>query len=143
MRLIICLSVLLNFSVFLHAQDNNWQKDAENSGIIFYTNKAECHDIQNGTHVEYYLVQIHNTTDQQAEITWNTFLWSNETCLNCKEDRSDVKSFKVTIEAGETIEGDCSNKDIKGLHIFSRFLNMATKIPVTRFSFQNINVKFN
>jgi len=125
------------------AQNDVWQKFHESSGIEFYIKKAECHDIQNGLHDEYYLIQIHNTTNYPATIQWNYFYWSGNFCTNCKEDNRDVKIFQTIIAPGESIEGSCSDIGEKGLHVFSKFLNRQTRTPITKIEINQLIVNFN
>jgi len=134
------LSLLTIKSVL--SQTNEWLKLYTGNGVEFFYQKSECHDIQNGIHEEYYLIQIHNTSNNSLQLQWNYHLWNGENCINCKENLSDIKAFNAKILPGETIEGSCKNKTQNGLKIFSRFLNYKTANPVTHFTVENINVKF-
>jgi hypothetical protein len=124
------------------SQNDTWQKIYAENGVEFYTKKAECHDIQNGIHEEYFLVQIHNTSANTVNIKWNYHLYSDEHCMNCKENSSDEKYYIITIPSGETVEGNCEKRSQKELLVFSRFLQYKTANPVTRFTVENVNVNF-
>jgi len=143
MKLIICIFIIAATMSVAFAQNDVWQKFHEEGGIEFFMKKSECHDIQNGIHVEYFLIQIQNTTSYPATLQWNFHSWSNDFCINCKEDNSDVKIFQAIIPAGESIEGSCSDIGEKGLHVFTRFLNYKTQNPVTNINVNQLILNFN
>ncbi len=142
MKLNLFIVILSVISSGLFSQENAWQKAYDDNGIEFSYKKVECHDIQNGIHEEYYLIQINNNSGNPVSLKWNYHLWNNDICINCKENNSDIGFFEAKIAAGESIEGTCDNKDQKGLHIFTRFLNYKTANPVTRFTVENVEVIF-
>ena len=141
--MIFCMFIIAATLTAASAQNQVWQKFHENSGIEFYYMRSECHDIQNGLHDEYFLIQIHNTTSYPATVQWNYQYWSENNCINCKEDNSDVKIYQTIIPAGESIEGSCTDIGEKGLHVFSKFLNYKTRQPVTKFNVNQLILNFN
>lgn len=142
MKLNLFVLFLSTISSGLFSQENVWQKVYDNNGIEFSYKKVECHDVQNGIHEEYFLIQINNNSGNPVSLKWDYHLWNNDICLNSKESNSDIKFFEAKIAADESIEGSCDNKDQKGLHIFTRFLNYKTANPVTRFTVENVEVIF-
>lgn len=143
MKLIISMIMISVVFTVAKAQNDGWQKFHDESGIEFYFKKTECHDQQNGIHVEYFLVQVRNTTSYEATIQWNYHQWSDDFCINCKENNTDVKMYQMVLSAGEVSEGNCSNVDEKGMHVFSKFLNYKTQNPVTRIEMNQITINFN
>lgn len=141
-KTILSLYVII-LSLTVYSQNETWQKVFSDNGVEFFSRKTECHDVQNGIHEEYFLIQIHNISNNAINLKWNYHLWNNETCINCKENISDIKFFEITLQPGESVEGTCDNKAQKGLLIFSRFLQRKTSNPVNHFTVENVNVIFN
>lgn len=143
MKLITCVFILMVSLSIASAQSDVWQKFHSESGLEFYIKKSECHDIQNGLHDEYWLIQVQNTTSYPATVQWNYHLYSDENCINCKENNVDIKQYQVIIPAGETVTGSCDNIGESGLHVFSRFLNYRTQNPVTKVEINQLIINFN
>lgn len=142
MKTIFLSLIVTALSLAAFSQNDTWQKIYSGNGVEFFSKKTECHDVQNGIHEEYYIIQIHNISNNTIKLKWNYHLWNNETCLNCKENNSDIKHFELTLQPGESVEGNCDKKAQKGLLVFSRFLQRKTANPVTHFTVENVNVNF-
>jgi len=120
---------------------NDWKLVKEENGVQFHAQLIECHDIMNGIHQEYYLFELINNTDAKMEISWELLVWEDEKCINCDTDKKrDNSTYKLILEPGESKRASCDNK-IKGLHVFSRFLNYMNMPKLTDYKFHNINVE--
>jgi len=127
----------LFFFTYLSSQENSLIK-YDNNGIVINAIKSECNDVVNGIFYEFYFLEIHNTSKNEVEISWENELWYNGN----KSGQGDTPFNRISLAPNETIIGNCDNNSPQALKIFSRFTNGIKTETLSDFKLSNVNVKF-
>ena len=87
------------------------------------------------------LFRFTNTSNERRTFTWASEVWRSGVCTNCNKLDNPEYFKTVTLNPGESIEGDCSSKENKSLYIFSHFVELypgMNKQSLTGFHFVNL-----
>jgi hypothetical protein len=122
---------------------NTWEAYKEQDGITMKTKTLNC-DPEYGFEQETILLQITNTSSVDKTVSWDLQLWYNNICKTCTDPHGEYH-MTITVKAGETLEGVCSN--VTGdyrLTIFSKFtdVNYTNSNPdfLTSFDLANFTI---
>lgn len=141
MKTFILLSYIMCFFSTLNAQ-NEYKLIKEEQGIQIFAREMECHDNANGIHQLFYQLQMINTTDLHATITWNIDTWMNGTCVTCDKSKTAENTYTVELTPSETIEGSCNKSANKGLIVYIKQLQNNRSSVLSKFEIVNLKVEF-
>jgi hypothetical protein len=113
----------------------DWKSYFKNEQIEIQYRYADCHDEANGIHQQKVLLKFVNFTNGKTAVSFSKELNYNSS----KPASTDVKTFTLLLNAGESKEGLCSEKD-NALFIFSKQLNFKSD-ELAKFELKNISVK--
>ena len=86
------------------SQNTNYKLIKQEQGVQFFAREMECHDDWNGIHQLFYQIQVINTTEMQATISWNIDTWMNGACVTCGKPKNAENTynqrFDVITDAG-------------------------------------------
>lgn len=122
------------------AQNNDWTLHKEQNGVLIYNMDKIWNDPSEGINQEMVLLKFVNTTDQVLTITWYDVRWYGDNCRNC--DFYDDPEYKhtITLQPGESVEGECSFSSPAGLAIFKRFMERESVKPLTKFELRDLTI---
>ena len=141
MKTFILLSYLMYFCSILNAQ-NEYKLIKEEQGIQIFAREMECHDNQNGIHQLFYQLQMINTTDLHATITWNIDIWMNGACVTCSKTKTSENTYTVELTPFESIEGSCNKSANKGLMVYIKQLQNNRSSVLSKFEIVNLKVEY-
>lgn len=130
--LIITAIVFSSFS-----KTDKWNLYKQEKGVQIFYKQVDCDDVANGLFQKYVIFKLVNTTDIDIKISWKYQLWYNDKCSTC-DSEDENKLVNLEVKAHSEIEGDCINKQ---LSVFSEFKNHPDVDKLTRFEFNNLNIK--
>ena len=116
------------------AEDNNWKTYYKSDQVEILYRSSDCHDAANGIHQQKMLLRLVNKTNGKTEISF-----SKELTYDGSKHSYDVNTFSVQLQAKETKEGLCSDKN-GALIIFSKHLDFKGT-ELRNFELKNISVK--
>ena len=129
---VIILFLAISFSGFANMPFNKgevekyrgteWKLYKEVDGLQIFFKFEERHDLKHGIHKEYLLIRFNNTTNNNLEINWKDEIWYDEKCVSCQSSNNEFNK-KITINSGQSFEGDCNANILPELKIHSKFLN--------------------
>lgn len=111
----------------------------KNEQIEFSAKWINCERPQDGIYAEYILMKIQNLSKQTLVISWYNDIYMNESCTNCDHSLRDRKRT-ITLQPGQTMEGDCAPGLNVGLRVFSKWLRMANKKELTGLVVSEVSV---
>lgn len=117
-----------------------WQLDREESGVLIYLKRIECHDNQNGIHQEVILTKLVNTTQVKLSVEWDMELWYDGQCRTCAPEAEEEYHYVVELDAGETVMGNCDKRCPIQLRYFIRFLNYEDVASLSNYEMANLKV---
>lgn len=123
MRALILLSIVavLNVTSTYGQQKNfpnNWTELINQQAINISYKKLDCGLTANGTHKEYIVLQIANTSDASINLSWNVLTQYTTNKTITLPSTENLKS--ITIKANETLTGGCEQHWNDPLRIFSQ-----------------------
>lgn len=127
------------FLIFRVNAGGEWQLYTEKNGLQFYYKYTECHNDKEGSHKEYILFRVVNTTQLKLKAEWERRIWYDGKCMNCGSTSKEYHNI-LEINAGETLEACCETNTLRTLKICSRLLNFKDSQVVTKFEFENLTV---
>ena len=95
---------------------------------------VDCSDPANGVYPERILFKVENKTNNKIYVYWDYVLEYNNKPTNSSPDENLVQ---VTLEANQSIEGNCSNLHKTKLGIFYRYIE--GEDVLTDFQFKNLS----
>lgn len=116
-----------------------WQPLIQNESVEINYKYADCNLPSEGTHNEYYYLQIINKTNKKLQVGWMQEYWYNNKCVGCGAATNE-NNKKVILMPNETKEGNCSVKSDQALAIFSKMLAVKIKSELTDFNIRNLQV---
>lgn len=128
-------------STFLNAQ-NEYKRIKEEQGIQFFASEMECHDDVNGIHQLFYQLQVINTTDMQATVTWNIDTWMNGACVTCGKPKTSENTYTIKLPPSGSVEGSCNKSTNKGLMVYIKQLQNNRSSVLSKFEIVNLKVEF-
>jgi hypothetical protein len=130
-----CLFVLCLVMASTTFAANEWKEYFSNESVKIFYRYVDCHDKANGIHQQKVLLKFENITPKNIQITFG----KTTVYLNSKASTDDVKAYKVTVQAGKSVEGECDTRD-NTLFIFSKHLDFSGP-ELKKFDLTNISVK--
>ena len=112
----------------------------KNDKIEFSAKWINCERPEDGLYAEYVLMKVQNLSTETLVISWYNDIYRNETCTNCDHDLPDRKRT-LTLEPGQTLEGDCIPGPNNGLRVFSKWLRMENKKPLSGLTVSEVKVE--
>jgi len=132
---------LLGQQVML-SQNNPFKIIKEEQGIQIFAREMECHDNENGIHQLFYQLQLVNTTNMQATVSWNTDNWLNGACVTCDKPKTAENTYTIELAPSESIEGNCDKTSPKGLMVYIKQLQNNRSSILSKFEIVNFKVEF-
>lgn len=106
------LTILVSLGSFaqdanIASLDQNWTPFMSVEGLEVSINKADC-PIEHTKHIfTYAFLRFKNTSGKKITVNYQvTQVYTDGSCAGC--DATPESQFKVEIEPGQTLEGDCS-----------------------------------
>lgn len=112
----------------------DWTSYFKNQQVEIQYQYAPCHDEHNGIHQQKVFLRFVNLSNQKETISFTKELQFS----NGKTGTAEGKLFSVQLNAHETKEGNCEEKD-NTLFLFSKQLNFAAT-ELKKFELKNIVV---
>lgn len=132
--------LVIFFFLFLRVNaGGEWQLYQEKNGLQIYYKYSECHNDKEGSHKEYILFRIVNTTSVKLKADWERRIWYDGKCMNCNSSNPEYHC-SIEVKAGESIEACCDTGSLRILKICSKILNFKDMPVVTKFEFENLTV---
>jgi hypothetical protein len=87
--------------------DQNWSPFMSVEGLEVSINKVDC-PIEHTEHIfTYAFLRFKNTSNKKVTVNYQvTQMYTDGSCAGC--DATPESQFKVELEPGQTLEGDCS-----------------------------------
>lgn len=133
--LIIAILPALSF-----AQDNNWNLHKQQNGVLVYEMDKVWEDPSEGINQEMVLLKFVNNTDKKLKVEWYEVRWQGGKCINCDNYENPEYQHTITLEPGESMQGECSFDSPQGLSIFKRFIHKDSVEPLTKFELREFTV---
>lgn len=116
-----------------------WTNYKTLNGVEISYKVVEYHDNHYGTHKEFYVLRVTNTTDVGMHIHAKKVLWYNDKCFNC-DSESEEYIYDFYIKPGTELIGVPMGKKGKKLALFKKFLDKPAVPEVTKFEFENLTI---
>ena len=141
------LIIMLLLNITLMAQSNSalvnikpgeydsvWKLFESTELVNIYFKYSDCSDPVNGVYPEQILFKVENKTNNKIYVYWDYLLEYNNKPPNSSADENLVQ---VTLEAMQSIEGNCTNMHQTKLGIFYRYIK--GQDVLTDFQFTNLS----
>ena len=123
---------------------NNWEVYYEDTQLKISFYQIQC-DLDNQFNQEFVVLKIENLTSNTLLVQWDSKIWFDESCINCKQDSPEFRK-EIRVESKKIMEGNCSEHNT--LRIFSRFTDNLEDMPgvdkiikLTKFELKNLTIK--
>lgn len=130
------LTVLVGFTI----SAQNWETYKDTAGVKIEYKKVHC-SMNAGFDEERVIFKITNNSNQEITLDWDFHLYFNGVCRTCNSTSGEYAKT-LTLQAGQSAEGDCSRVPDNRLQVFSKFedpsYNNPDKQELTRFEFANL-----
>lgn len=130
------------FSSWMQGQNNEYKLIKEEQGVQIFAREMECHDNHNGIHQLFYQLQMINTTDLYATITWNIDIWMNGACVTCGKPKTAENTYTIELPPSGSMEGTCDKSSQKGLKVYIKQLQNTRSAVLSKFEIINLKVEF-
>lgn len=134
------LGALFFTSISLACDGQNASFDSliyEGEGIKITTQAKDCHDDKNGTHRQYLIISIENSTAAAKTISFEKELWYYGECLTCGNSSGEY-AVKLDVAANSVLEGSCEENG--PLRVFVKMLDLKGVRQLTHFELKQLNV---
>lgn len=102
---------------------NEWKLYTAQDGVEVFMKKQTCDDPANGVYLEYVLIKVTNTNDQDVQVSWIPHPYhDNKPAFDSNSDDERTASFEIA--AGATIEGTCGDEHLSEYKRFTRKTDM-------------------
>jgi len=143
MRIIFVFAFLVLFvQQVMLGQNNPYKIIKEEQGIQIFAREMECHDDINGIHQLFYQLQLVNTTNFHAIISWSIDKWLNGACVTCDKPKTSENTYTIELAPSESIEGNCNKTSPRGLMVYIKQLQNNRSSVLSKFEIVNFKVEF-
>lgn len=118
-----------------------WALFYEDDKISFYSVTTDCIRPQDGIYAEYVMLRAVNKTSSPVEVIFFTDTYFDGGCTNCDHSIYDRKRT-ITLQPGESLEGNCEPGLNLGLEVFSKWLKMENKTELSKVKVTEISTSF-
>jgi hypothetical protein len=101
---------------------------------------TDCERKDNGTHIQYYYIQIENRSKNNVNISFLKEIWYNNKCISCTGSKNFEYSFSDSFPPNSIKTGDCFINTEKQYRVFSKMLNVKSNSTLTDFSISEVNI---
>lgn len=126
----------------LLSQNTNYKLIKQEQGVQFFAREMECHDNWNGIHQLFYQIQVINTTEMQATITWNIDTWMDGACVTCGKVKNNENTYTIELPPSGSLDGNCDKNGPKGLKVYIKELQNNKSSVLSKFEITNLKVEF-
>ncbi|QTN37982.1 hypothetical protein HZ996_02110 [Cryomorphaceae bacterium] len=113
-----------------------WTLYTTENGVEIYMKKQACDDPANGVYLEYVLIKVVNTNNQDAEVSWVPHPFhDNMPAFDSNSD--DERSASFTLSAGSALEGTCGDQRLSE---YKRFTDKDDMRELTDLELANLTV---
>ena len=116
----------------------NWSVYLENDDILIEWKYSDCSDPKNGYFPEYILFKITNKTSKKLSVEWDWFY--EYAGIVQSSEILDEDHVKMTLEAQEAKEGQCTHSNLNHLRMYVRNQKAKNPTPLTDFNFNNLTI---
>lgn len=126
----------------IKSQNTNYKLIKQEQGIQFFAREMECNDDWNGIHQLFYQIQVINTTEMQATITWNIDTWMNGACVTCGKPKNAENTYTIELPPSGSLDGNCDKNSPKGLKVYIKEIQNNRSSVLSKFEITNLKVEF-
>jgi hypothetical protein len=139
------LAVMLMLPLISQAQQDGkmlrpteWTVLTEQGGVQINYKFQTC-NLERSIQQEWVLLQFNNTTPGAKKVAWDLHLWYDQDCKTCDNTTGEYHK-ELVLQAGETLEGECSIYADQKLRIVSRLLGINHRSMLTFFQLANLRI---
>lgn len=118
--------------------NKEWTLIHQEQGINFYQKFSNCDLPSEGLYANYILIKVENTLNEPTKVQWQNLIHYNNKCTNCSENYTPPAK---TINAGESLIGQCSYYSDNMLRIFHSWNNKTNKHKLTKIAIANVKTQ--
>lgn len=97
-----------------------WILYVDNQDFLIEYKFTDC-DPAKGFDFEGVLLKVTNLTTHKLSLSWHKILYYAGGCRTC--DYPDEYNYEISLDANESIEGDCASESGYNLKLFSKFID--------------------
>lgn len=137
------LMIFMSSALSSFGQTSEWVEYTTVSGVTIEYKNAECNS-GNFENQNLVLLRFTNSNSNAVTVDWFTEIHRNNTCRNCGAANNPENIHTISLEANETIAGDCGDETmIKNRYVFDHFIELVpgmSDTKLTQFELKNIHV---